>query len=197
MQKRRVLIFCLGLLAGIAIGFGIAVLIGAIARYRDSGTPFAGPKTFGEVKVAVADMSNDANGNSDNISHMMLITRAGTPFLGIDIDGTGRVKAVSVVGEEKTVIFTMNAREGLAGWEKAIYGGRRNAAKHTVGEMYIDINFDGQFDIKSLFDDNGQKICRYIYLGGTWREVNRYTDKNAVFGEKLYIFDPNSGWHLQ
>lgn len=194
MQKRRVLIFCLGLLAGIAIGFGIAILIGAIARYRDSGTPFAGPKTFGEVKVAVADMSNDANCNSDNIPYMMLITRAGTPFLAIGFDTTGRVKNVSVVGEENTMRFTMNAREGLPGWKNAMYG-RQIEAKHTVGEVYIDNNFDGQFDTKVLRDDSGQKISRSIYLDGTWKEIDRDTD--LFDPNSAYIFDPNSGWHLQ
>ena len=62
--------------------------------------------------------------------------------------------------------------------------------------MFVDVNFDGHFDIRHIFDDTEKKVSRYIYIGQDWKKVDRCDPKKAIADTTTYVFDFNDGWQL-
>ena len=49
-----------------------------------------------------------------------------------------------------------------------------------IGEMYIDIDFDGQFDAKDIYNDQSERLSQWVFMDGGWK--------------CLGTFDPPTGW---
>jgi hypothetical protein len=195
VKERRVLSTIIALIIGVFIGFATSLLIGAIGSYLHPCTRLTGwPKTFGDIKVWAQDVS-EIKKNTDDVSKVMLMAKADIPFLSVDMDRTGNVVSLSLLGRRETLNFTMTASDEVGKWGRAIYAG--SSSGYTTGEMYVDINFDGHFDVKRIFDDTGKEISMYIYIDRTWTPVDRCNLQEAVLGQKKYVFDNNSGWQVK
>lgn len=151
MEKRSGLSTIFVLLIGIAIGIAITILFGMILYYIEGETLSTEPKTFGDIKVWAAKVS----GVKKDVSKMMFMAKADTPFLSVRMDKAGKVAHLSLLDEKERVCFTMTASTEPNKWKRIIYGGY-NEAGIPSGEMFVDINFDGHFDIRNVLDDSGQ-----------------------------------------
>ena len=65
----------------------------------------------------------------------------------------------------------------------------------TIGDEYIDTNFDGRFDVKLTFDANGNRKSVYISLNDQWEKVDSIKGGKAIINGQTYIFT-DSQWML-
>jgi hypothetical protein len=69
-----------------------------------------------------------------------------------------------------------------------------------MGDAYTDIDLDGQLDIKTVFDQNGKVVSKWISLDHQWEKVDWYNEDKRTSGfgsrgEKVtYEFEFNKGW---
>ncbi|MCX5727193.1 MAG: hypothetical protein NT030_08570, partial [Candidatus Saganbacteria bacterium] len=68
-----------------------------------------------------------------------------------------------------------------------LYGG-------PIGEDYRDLNYDGQFDLRSVRDKDNQLTDWHIYLNHTWVPMDRASHEYAVKGNEWFRFDQKEGW---
>jgi len=156
-------------LIGIAIGVAITILFGMILYYIEGETLSIEPKTFGDIKVWATKVSG-----VKDVSKMMFMAKADTPFLSVHMDKVGKVAHLSLLDEKERVCFTMTASTEPSKWEHIIYGGYNEAGIQS-GEMFVDINFDGHFDTRNVLDGSGKKVSRYIYIDQIWQQVTVVT----------------------
>jgi hypothetical protein len=48
------------------------------------------------------------------------------------------------------------------------------------GEMYEDLDFDGQFDVKSMRNEDKKVLSQHIYIDGTWLEVYKLDSEDKL-----------------
>ena len=194
MKNRRILSNLLILFIGVVAGIVISLSIGAYLNYIDPYTLLRGhPKKFGDIRI-LAFTPDDVEVDED-IGEVLMMTKNNAPFFYAHTDKSGRVTNIAIVAERDIIRFTMTASDKLGKWKNAMYACDKHG-DYTVGEKYIDINFDGQFDTKHVFDDTGEKVSSYIYTDGVWKQIDRGDLTSAVSGQTMYIFDPNSGWRV-
>ena len=70
------------------------------------------------------------------------------------------------------------------------------ARYRAVGEVYHDLDFDGQFDAKEIWDDKSVVISQSIFIKGEWRELGRL-DGSGQFNKRAGGFDPENLRHTQ
>lgn len=198
MKSQRGLSTIKLLAVGIFIGFAIIILLGFILSYYvDPGTMLTGdPKTFGDIKVWVYQPVDVESNAGQDVSKMMFMTKSNALFLSVRMNKAGEIAHLSLLDEKKRVCFTMKASAEPDKWERAIYAGNSNGDDYTIGEMFVDINFDGHFDVKHVFDDTGKKVSMSIYIDGIWKQVDRCNNRKAISGQTAYVFDKNSGWQV-
>lgn len=122
-------------------------------------------------------------------------------------------------------VFTVDASDKPSVWTKvrytpsvaAVYDKGKMVSYRVEGEVYHDIDFDGQFDAKSIYDkdSDGESVVssESIFIDGQWLElVHREPDGQwkrkglceedksrayTVEGEKTVYFDFvwGKGWH--
>ena len=180
----------------------LIVLIGAFIIDTKGGkiVPLNTPCSFGNIKIWVEKVSGRDKEIYD-FSKGLRLAKDDIPFILINMDKAGKISSLSITNR-KNLRFTMAASRHPGKWERAIYVGY-NDANYPTGETYVDINFDGHFDIKHVFDDAGKKVSTYIYINSSWIQVNSCDAKEdgitfkAVLGQTMYVFDPNSGWHYE
>lgn len=184
------------LLAGIVIGIVISLSIGAILSWIDTGTALTGfPKTYGDIKIWCAEIDDVTVRDGHDVSNMMYMAKDNISFLAVDMDKEGEVRSLSLLDEQGDILFTVEASPEPGKWEKAIYAGS-NGTDHTTGEMYMDINFDGHFDAKHIFDDTGEKVAGYIYIDKKWVKVGERGFWDDGTEKDGYIFNKDSGWKV-
>ncbi len=193
MEKRRtlstIIIFSLGFVVGVAV----LILIGAIGSYIHPVTSLTWPKKFGDIKIWVDEPTDCENTSELDVSKMMFMAKRGIPFLTVGMNKSGKVAHFSLLGESERLILTMTASAEPGRWERLIYSGK-DKNDRIGGEMFIDVNFDGHFDIRHIFDDTGKKVSRYIYIDQDWKKVDRCDVKKAIADTTTYVFDFNDGW---
>ncbi|MHC4158652.1 MAG: hypothetical protein ACYSSO_06195 [Planctomycetota bacterium] len=179
---------------GVFVGFGLAVLTGAIIHHTEPDTLIPErPKRFGDIEIRALDYENDEE--DEGPDRTLMIKRNEIPFFYAAQDKDGKVKEAAVVGENESIRLKMKAVGEAGEWRGASYG--CVTGDYIKGEWYFDINFDGQFDEKFLFDDDGELISKYIYvyLDKEWRKAERLEKGKAITGdEKTYIFSDDTGW---
>ena len=99
----------------------------------------------------------------------------------------GRISKFALYGNEvhdnrRMPILTFSASEKKGVWDNVQYFPTVNAVYENgnisyyaiKGEMYYDIDFDGQFDVKSIFNEEDEMviISQSIYIDEKWFEVN-------------------------
>ena len=193
MKKRRTIIT---LIVGILIGLGLVVLSGGILSYVHPETELTGfPKTYGDIKIWCTEIDDVTVSDGHDVSNMMYMAKDNISFLAVDMDKEGKVRSLSLLDEQGDILFTVEASPEPGKWEKAIYAGS-NGTDHTTGEMYMDINFDGHFDAKHIFDDTGEKVAGYIYIDKKWVEVGERGFWDDGTEKDGYIFNKDSGWQV-
>ena len=194
MKNRKTLSTIIVFFVGVVVGFGILYAIGVIVDYPDRGTQLThNPKIFGDIKV-YAYYQSDVGASSDpNIYRTLWMTKDGVPFLSIIQKASGEVSAFHLLNDKKEPVFSMEPLSGSGKWGRAAYRGY-NQAGELSGDDYVDIDFDGHFDIK--LHGNGKLASVSIFVDESWKEVQHWKGKDttAAIGERKYIFDPNSGW---
>lgn len=186
---------------GMAILFlGIGAIVGAITfrlffLYSVNLKTYAKtfPETFGDIKIWTARPPSSKFRKDHDISKMMLVAKGDRPFLSLRMNKTGKVTHLSLLGEDGKLRFTITASKELGKWEHAIYAGEGDG-DYFVGEMFTDIDFDGQFDVKRVYDDTGKQISQHIYYNNIWETVEHGDLQKAISGQTKYRFDANSGW---
>ncbi len=184
------------LLAGIAIGIAGTILFGMVLCYIEGEELSTDPKTFGDIKVWAYKPLDVEGTVAQDVDKVLIMARNDIPFLcASQRNKAGKVTNLSLLDEEGRVCFTMTASAEAGKWERVIYNGYIDD-NYTRTEGFVDINFDGHFDVKNVFDDTGKKLLRYIYVGLTWKEVDRCNFVKAESGQTMYVFDKDSGWRI-
>jgi len=95
----------------------------------------------------------------------------------------GRMSEIFLVGNEGQPVFTVDASKKAGVWHKANYMPCVKIDKPfgtwvdymPVGEYYEDIDFDGHFDAKLVYNEKGEIVSFHIFIKGQWREVCKYS----------------------
>jgi hypothetical protein len=141
----------------------------------------------------------------------------------------GKILKIAVYGNkvydnQRMPVFMLKASDKPGVWRHAIYIALSKAIMENGklksflpnGEMYVDIDFDGQFDAKSdltTVSNDMYYLAQSIYIDGKWKELGR-RDSNGewqkiggydvesleeadeiVGGKKIYYdFEIGKGW---
>ncbi len=76
-------------------------------------------------------------------------------------------------------VFTMDASDKPGVWDEvrytatahAVYDQGKCVSYRVVGEVYYDIDFDGQFDAKDIRDKESEVFSESIFIDGQWLEL--------------------------
>jgi len=179
---------------GFVVGVAVLILIGAIGSYIHPVTSLTWPKKFGDITIFVREAADCEDVFfQEDIDQMLFMAKADVPFLTIGLDNSGKINGLSLLDNRGKLCFTMTPSTDSVRWEGAIYASQDDN-DNTVGEMFVDVNFDGHFDIRHIFDDTGKKVSRYIYIDQDWKKVDRCDFKKAIADTTTYVFDFNDGW---
>jgi hypothetical protein len=172
----------MGALVGVPIGCLAALAI--VGATMHAGPPVSSIK-FGDIAV-MATTRGDPNelSSKDELS----MSRAGRPFLLVTTNDVGDVNCLSLADGPNRVNFSVSASPDGGRWIRAAYGRTRQC------EEYFDIDFDGQFDYKLLWDADGSVSSRSIYFAGEWKPVDR-SERGVMFsGSDALVFRRGIGW---
>jgi hypothetical protein len=177
--------------AGFMVGIICLYLIETYSAYLSPNAELHGyPKKFGDVTIT-AFKSTDQQANK-GIDKILIITKGESPFFYASENKAGRVTEAAILGQEKQIRFVMFASDrSETGWANAVYAYGKNNL--TIGDKYTDINFDGKFDEKEVYNDKGTKLATYIYLDNNWKQTDSAADGGVKVGGIKYIFDA-AGW---
>lgn len=83
-----------------------------------------------------------------------------------------RLCAITVYNNSDNLVFAIRSsgKEGI--WERAMYVSYDLVSKKFTGPHYTDVDFDGQFDAKAVYSQDGTLIGNLIYRNGQWQEVD-------------------------
>ena len=144
---------------------------------------------FGDCKI-IAFTSQEPN---ESTTHELAICKIDNiPFLWAYKGRDGEVKELAIADgfNSKNQIFKVNSSGLGKGWTHGLYG-----RPDLNQEFYIDLDFNGQFDVKSILDPNGKSI-RKIYYNGEWLLLDRFSKKSAFSNNRGYSFKEKVGWQL-
>jgi hypothetical protein len=204
MKKREILYILLGFVAGVISVSAILVLAFMIDTKAGEIVPLNSPRYFGrDIKIWI-EKTPAKQREAFDISTALRMSKNGIPFFMIWLDKAGEVTNLALNGRDN-LCFNMRSSSGSGKWEHGVYSGHRHGVYDghrynediREGEMYVDIDFDGQFDAKYTFDELGKLISKHIYLNGIWKEINSFENKKAILGQTTYVFDANSGWRKE
>lgn len=91
---------------------------------------------------------------------------------------------------QRTVVLVMQASDKPGVWRLASYGLTvPDDNRHRfVGDVYVDLDCDGRFDGKQVFNDKSAIVSESISMNGEWRELGRL-DSNGQFAKTKGSFD--------
>ncbi len=103
-----------------------------------------------------------------------------------------------VHGGRRTPVLSMVASDKPGVWHKAryapaftpVYDDGKLTRYRAVGELYEDLDFDGQLDAKQIWNDRSVVVSESIFIKGEWRELGR-VDSKGRFNKRVGAYDPN------
>lgn len=159
-------------------------------------------KTFGDIEIWAQkpiipegeEVPVDFHQKTDRILWM---TKDGAPFLMIAKDMNDRISGMYLLKNKDEPVMTLEPSNFPGKWGKASYSNCRKGK--PVGDVFIDINFNGCFDVKVVTDGNGNRVSRSIFINNNWQLVDHLSVEKmkAAIGETEYVFDPNAGCWLE
>jgi hypothetical protein len=172
---------------GVLLSAIVLILLGTYCNYMDPYTIMRGhPKIFGDLKIRTVEENDDKE-----INCYLVMLKDDKQFFYAQKNKENKVTDVAIVGANNSIRLSIKSSEETGGWKTAIYGCTKG---YTKGEQYVDIDFDGQFDAKNIFDNQGELLSKWIYSDGIWQKVDYLDDGKAILGQTRYVFDANSGW---
>jgi len=181
---RRMFVVLIGILFGFPIG--CLVTLGIMGLVQQS-TAYPEVMKFGDFTIC-AIKHNDAN---DHFAADLMISKDGRPFLWAEKNKSGEVTNLSLADGAEHVILTLKTSHLPGKWIFSRYG-----SPDLIGESYVDIDFNGRFDIKAITDSNGKVLSRYIYFQGFWKKIDHFQKQKAFVGSDTFTFYSNLGWQL-
>jgi len=115
----------------------------------------------------------------------------GRLFLSVKKNTLGKLNDLMLSNGRDNIVLNLKPSQKPGRWISAYYG-----ANDITGESYIDLNFDGHFNIKSILDAQG-KMQRSIYFQHKWKQIDRFEHNKAISGSDTFVFDMNSGWQSE
>jgi hypothetical protein len=93
---------------------------------------------------------------------------------------------------QRTVVLVMQGADKPGVWRQVSYGVTvPDDNRHRfIGDVYVDLDCDGRFDAKEVFDDKSAVVSQSIFVNGEWRELGRldsngeFTKRRGTFNEK-------------
>jgi hypothetical protein len=159
-------------------------------------------KTFGDIEIwaqkPIVSKGEEVPVNFyQEADKVLWMTKDGAPLLMIAKDVNDKIHGMYLLKNKDEPVLILEPLNSLGKWEKASYSNCRKGK--PVGDVFIDINFDGCFDYKVLTDSNGNRVSLSIFINNDWQVVNHFNLKKmeATVGETEYLFDPNSGCWLE
>jgi hypothetical protein len=176
-------------LIGILLGFLIGCVVTfSIMRIPKQSTENPRIMKFGDITIS-ALVPSDAN---DMYAEELTLTKNDRPFLWASRNSLDEVHNLFLIDGPHNFILSLEASKELGEWKYASYG-----SFDLKSEQYIDINFDGQFDIKMVLDKDGEILSRHIYYEGVWKQIEiSQQHHKAVSGTDIFTFDNAYGWRL-
>lgn len=204
MKDRNIKSLIISFLIGVLVCFSITVTIGAIAIYLDPGTLLTNkPKTFGDIKVwsqqpVIPEGIEIPNGFYKDVHKMLWMTKNDVPFLMITQNEAGKISGLCLLRSKDKPVLTMNPLSSPGKWGQATYC-KSGGIGHPLGDAFVDIDFDGSFDLKINLDDGGNLISRFILIDGSWQQIDNVNTKvgRAMKGQTSYVFEPEFGWRRE
>ena len=120
--------------------------------------------------------------------------------------------------KKRTPVLLLDGRDTSGCWETATYAATQPPGNRDyypmVGDMYQDIDVDGLFDAKRVYNAKSEVISESIFLEGSWKEICRVTEDGVFLqvgqlrsedheafltqGEQRthYVFTPGVGWKI-
>lgn len=197
MKSRKILPYLLVGVVGVVIGFAISLFIGAILSYYEPGTFLTeDPKRFGDAKIwaFTPDAVWGPDEEHSDIGKVLLMKRNDVSLFYAETDKDGKITNIAITAEEDNIRFRLKTAKSSGKWGSAMYGRDKG---YFTGELYYDFDFDGQFDTKSLYDKNGERLSRHIYIGdGVWKEAQHIERQMAAVDDKFYVFSEDFGWQI-
>lgn len=175
----------IGLLFGLPIG--CLITLGIIGMVQQ---PIENPRimSFGDLTIR-ATIPKDPN---DEFVEELWLAKAGRPFLFARRNNLGEVKRLILTNGKSDVILTLRASRAAGRWYSAMYG-----PSDLIGELYQDIDFDGQFDIRKKIDNNGKVQSNHIYYEENWKKFDVFKEQKVISGNDTFTFQKDSGWQLE
>ena len=183
ITKRAALL--IGLLFGLPIGCLVSLCIVGMVQQ-----PIENPRvmSFGDLSI-LATIQKDPN---DEFVEELWLTKNDRPFLFARRNKLDEVKRLILTNGKSDVILTLRASSSPGRWYSAMYG-----PSNLVGELYQDIDFDGQFDIRKKIDSNGNVQSNHIYYEENWKKFDVFQEQKVISGNDTFTFQKGSGWQLE
>lgn len=201
MGLRKFTVPVISFIVGVVFTAGVILIAFIVDTESASIVPFNTPRSLGDIKIWLEQA--DAKTSQDyDVSRSLRMAKNDRIFFQLDMNNQGEVNRLNLLDRTKNVCFTMGAYGNEGRWGHTIYSGHTEEGIPT-GEMYVDIDFDGVFDVRSIHDGKGGSPARAIYVDGVWVEVSKchIDDSNssakAVSEQVSYIFVSNTGWHKE
>lgn len=204
MKNRKTLFTMIILVIGTVIGVAIFLPTGTLLGYVESAKSLSPqPKTFGDIKVwaqkpLVAEGTEVPTGFYQEAHTLLWMTKDDIPFLMISQNEAGKTTGLYLLKNKDEPVLCLEPSSSPGKWSYAKYSGGDGTGK-PLGDVFIDIDFDGHFDFKLALDGGGNFISRSIFVDGSWRKVDRCSikAKRAAIGQIMYSFVPVFGWQQE
>jgi hypothetical protein len=206
--------------AGFVAGIGLMLALGFAKDPNESEKEILPKNTFSDLRITVMPLKQkDINAamtiykgdtpiiiiyrNDSNEVDRFGIANGRHGILALGGLAKSGISKFGVYGNEvhggrRTPVLTMVASDKPGVWYKVryaptfipVYDGGKLTRYRTVGELYTDLDFDGQFDAKEIWNDKSVIVSESILIKGEWRELGRM-DSNGRFSKRAGAYDPN------
>ena len=169
------------------LGFFMGIPFGCLLIIGIMGVISNDPRimSFGNIKI-YKSVPSDAD---DAFSEDLIMKKDDRVFFYASRNSLGEVNVLNLRNGMNGPILSLNASKKQGEWTYSHYG-----KPDGTGEDYIDLNFDGQFDIKCVL--NNSEVHRYIYFEKKWKQTDYIENNKVTAGSETFIFNDVTGWQL-
>jgi hypothetical protein len=159
-------------------------------------------RTFGDIEIwaqkpIVSEGEEVPADFYQKTDKVLWMTKDGAPFLMILKDVKDKIRVLFLLKNIGEPVVTLEPLDVPGKWGKAIYMNHRKGK--PVGDMFVDLDFDGRFDVKAVTDSNGNRVSHSIFINNNWQIDDYFSleEMKAKVGRTKYLFDPNCGCWLE
>jgi len=120
---------------------------------------------YGDVQCTVRELSSEERPQTFEAAHVLSVVQDGNRRLLLFFDRMSSLSAITFNHNEQPVFD----------WQRRPHDriGQRTRYGVSAPESYWDMDMDGQFDIKIVFDEKSQTKHRFIFADGQWIEAEK------------------------